>query len=375
MWAPDTVTRKQVLVATFVMATLAIGIETTVYSFNPTHAPRSADQTLAVFEVLHHWDSDWYASIATRGYFFEPGKQSSVAFFPLYPLAIRAVMALGLTPFLAGTLVTLLAAFLAVALFYEWAKRLQNSDAPLATALLLLYPFSIYLFGIVYSDALYLFCAVNAFFALEKNQPFRAAAFGTLGTMCRPIAPALVIGLLVRSLERRGALRHIRLRDLIPALAVSGFLAYLIFLQYQFHDALAWVHVEGAPGWDHTPGWRTWAKLEWFRVMFPRVAPLVAIRLGAHALVTVTALALSLVTIRKLGWGYGLYCLAAIGIPAVSSKDFQGLGRYVIAAFPLFLTVSILLRQRPLASRVVLGSFLFWFVYCAVAWGLGGYVA
>ena len=38
-------------------------------------------------------------------------------------------------------------------------------------------------------------------------------------------------------------------------------------------------------------------------------------------------------------------------IPAVSSKDFQGLGRYVIAAFPLFLTLALLLVLFALARR------------------------
>lgn len=36
-----------------------------------------------------HWDSEWYARIAQEGYSYQPGQQSPVAFFPLYPLVIR----------------------------------------------------------------------------------------------------------------------------------------------------------------------------------------------------------------------------------------------------------------------------------------------
>ena len=35
------------------------------------------------------WDSGWYLDIAEHGYSFVPGKQSNVAFFPLYPDLIR----------------------------------------------------------------------------------------------------------------------------------------------------------------------------------------------------------------------------------------------------------------------------------------------
>src|SRR5947199_1053148 len=35
------------------------------------------------------WDAGWYLEIAQNGYSFTPGKQSDVAFFPLYPNLIR----------------------------------------------------------------------------------------------------------------------------------------------------------------------------------------------------------------------------------------------------------------------------------------------
>ncbi len=380
MLALDKVNLRHVLAGMALLSALAIGIETFTFSELKPRFPKLSDglvpdDTPAVVQVLHHWDSAWYASIATRGYFFVPNEQSSVAFFPLYPLTIRGLMLLGFSPYVAGTLVTLVGAYLGCALFFLWARRVKPEAAGLAVLLLLLYPFSIYLHGIVYSDALYLLCAVAAFYSLESDHPFLAALCGALGTACRPIAPALVVGLLVRSLERRGTFRNVRVLDFVPALAGCGLLAYLVYLHFAFDDALAFAHVEGAKGWDHTPGWATWLKFEWFRVMFPKVSPLVAVRLGTHAFVTLAALALSLLTMRKVSFGYGLYCLIAIGIPAVSSKDFQGLGRYSLAAFPLFVTLSMLLEKHLLGKWLVAALFAVGFVYCAVAWGFGGFVA
>jgi hypothetical protein len=91
--------------------------------------------------------------------------------------------------------------------------------------------------------------------------------------------------------------------------------------------------------------------------------------------VTVLALLLVIPTFKKLGWGYGVYTLLVVGIPAVSSHDFQGLGRYVIAAFPLFLTMALLLEARPVLRKVVLVIFGLTLCALAMALGAGGYVA
>jgi len=50
--------------------------------------PRPAPHALSAhhwLEAWSWWDGAWYVDIATRGYFFVPGRQSSVAFFPAYP--------------------------------------------------------------------------------------------------------------------------------------------------------------------------------------------------------------------------------------------------------------------------------------------------
>src|SRR5688500_6462153 len=48
------------------------------------------------------WDSCWYHRIASDGYSYVPGMQSTVAFFPAYPLVVRAFGVLIDDPYLAG---------------------------------------------------------------------------------------------------------------------------------------------------------------------------------------------------------------------------------------------------------------------------------
>lgn len=163
--------------------------------------------------------------------------------------------------------------------------------------------------------------------------------------------------------------------DFVPALAGLGLLAFMTYLQLRFDDPIAFATVQAAPGWAQPPGWHSWLKVEWFKTMFPQVDPAIGIRLGGHALITVLALIMVVPTFKRLGWGYGVFTLLVVGIPAVSSKDFQGLGRYVIAAFPLFLTLALLIAERPVVRRVVFVLFGSLLVALAIALGAGSYVA
>jgi hypothetical protein len=331
---------------------------------------------VAFIEALVRWDAGWYGEIAQNGYWLKPGQQSPVAFFPLYPLLIRAVTWLGVNRWVAGITVSFLCAMFGLILFSRWAKQVAAPVWQTAFWLLALYPFAEYLYGVVYSDALFLLLAVSAFLALERDRPGWSAVLGALACASRPVAPAVVIGLLVRSLERRRLKNErVKLLDFVPALAGLGLLAFMTYLEVRFDDPIAFATVQGAPGWAQPPGWHSWLKVEWFKTMFPKVAPAIGVRLGGHALVTVLALILVIPTFKKLGWGYGLFTLLIVGIPAVSSKDFQGLGRYVIAAFPLFVTLALLLEHRPRLRRAVLGSFAIVLGLLALALGTGTYVA
>lgn len=332
---------------------------------------------VAPLDALVRWDAGWYGEIALHGYWLRPGEQSPVAFFPLYPLAIRALAALGLNRWVAASLVSLASTAVVLAVFLRWARARAPSVARHAWWLLALYPLAEYLYGVAYSDALFLALVVSAFTALEEDRPGLATLLGALATACRPVAPAVVVGLVARSLERRWrAGQPVRPVDLAPALAGLGLAAYMGYLGVTFGDPLAFAHVQGAPGWDQPPGWDSWLKLRALReIAGGQVGAPVIGRLGAHAFLTLLALALVLPTFKRLGVGYGLYALTVVAIPAVSSKDFQGLGRYVIAAFPLFLTAALLLERRPRLRWAILGASTAALAGCALALGAGAYVA
>ena len=201
-----------------VVATLSIALATIgSVAWPPAQALPNDVPDVAVIESLGRWDAGGYGSIAEGGYWYGgPSQQAPVAFFPLYPMTMRALTWVGLNRWVAGSVLSLACALGGLALFLRWARRVSEPAAFTAYLLLMLYPFAEYLYGVVYSDAMFLLMAVAAFHSLERGKPWLAAVFGALATACRPVAPAIVIGLLVRSVElRRRAGLKVRFVDLL----------------------------------------------------------------------------------------------------------------------------------------------------------------
>ncbi len=126
-------------------------------------------------------------------------------------------------------------------------------------------------------------------------------------------------------------------------LSVLGLLAYCALLWVRFDDPLAWTKVSGAPGWGKEFDLETLAKLHLFRLLGSYGLNIVTFWLVMQGLFAVVSLALVPAVIRRFGWGYGTYLLVSVGIAFASTRDFIGMGRYVLAGFPAFAAAADLL--------------------------------
>ncbi len=59
-------------------------------------------------------------------------------------------------------------------------------------------------------------------------------------------------------------------------------------------------------------------------------------RVVAQAALAVAFVLASRGVARRFGWGYGVFALLMAAVPAWSTADFMGSGRYLIACFPVF---------------------------------------
>ena len=135
---------------------------------------RRASRARGSLEGWYRFDGGWYRYIADNGYFFtDLSQQSPVAFFPAYPLAIRAVAVVGRGTVLSAILLTMACGLGSAVLFYNWARdRFDDATARTGLLVLLLYPFAFYLFGAVYGDALFLLARpAGRVRSAERDQP------------------------------------------------------------------------------------------------------------------------------------------------------------------------------------------------------------
>ena len=91
----------------------------------------------AVLEGWVRFDAGWYRSIAEHGYYFRGDReQSSVAFFPVYPLVMRGFHSVfGGDTAAWGILITLLSGLTVAILFYRWCVvRIGETGARYALA-------------------------------------------------------------------------------------------------------------------------------------------------------------------------------------------------------------------------------------------------
>ncbi|MDQ6724804.1 MAG: hypothetical protein M3066_01300 [Actinomycetota bacterium] len=331
----------------------------------PMHVHHRSFQGRRWYHAFTWWDGWWYTGIARRGYrFFSMDRQSPVAFFPAYPLLMRWLAPWGGGPVLAGIGLTVASGMGAAILLHRWCARvLSLRTARIAVLLLLLYPFAFYLMGAVYGDALFLFATLAAFVALEYDRPVVAGLAAALATSTRPVGVAVILGLWVVALERKGVVRgrgprraqgwaEVRSRftsaDAGLLLAPVGLAGFCAFLWIRFGRPLAFMDTAGARGWDQPPGFHTWFKVHWVKAMWygPWITGHVG-HLGMNALATAVVAAFIPLVFRRLGVGYGVFAVVAVLLTAVSTKDFVGMGRYTLAAFPCFAVAAEWLSRRP----------------------------
>jgi mannosyltransferase PIG-V len=291
--------------------------------------------------VFGRWDAGWFVRIATHGY----DTKQSAAFFPLYPLVVRAVAFVVRSHLAAGVLVSLASAAGAGALLHRLSR---SRDAVL---LLALYPIA-YVFTAVYSDALFLFLAIASFYSGVRGRSVAAGVLGGLAVAARLLGLALLPALVVL-LWKRGP------RALVPLVLLPAALGlYMLYLHVHFGDAFAFVHAEGVFWLRRTPTlgpitglWDAVHSGEQGLAQIVRHLPAGAYgkpeQFAAWNLLNVVLLVaaawLTWVAWKRLGAAYGVYSLATLLIVLSSPAAVVPLvsfPRFLLADFPLFMVLA-----------------------------------
>jgi hypothetical protein len=328
-------------------------------------------------ETFAAWDSGWYFDIARRGYYYTPDGQSSIAFFPLYPMAMRALA----WPFgsseaavwMAGIVISCVAFLCGLIVLHQLTERtLGDREIARRTVLYVsVFPFSFFLTR-VYPAGLFFLLTVLAVNFASTSRWWLAGLCGALAALTRPQGILIAIPLMwlaLRGLDRRRFPARVAAFALVPA----AFLGYNLYIASLSGEALAWLKSEAS--WGYSLGHAPWRQLLALLERLADYGPydyFFTSRLAPYRLFHgVTALLLVAVTpavFVRLGAPLGAYVLVSVLVP-LSGNALEGIGRYGAVLFPVFMVLATVKSPRFHEAFLIVSSlFLALFVGLFATW-------
>lgn len=298
--------------------------------------------------LLSAWDAGYFLDLIRHGY---PGvvplrdghaAASSLAFFPLFPMAARVLTVLvRLPPAAAAMVVSLAFGAVSVVLLHHLGRVLTDEKtADRATLLFCFFPGSV-VFSIGYSESLMIALALGCLLALLQERWVLAGVAAALATATRPTGVALVAACLwaaAVAVHRRRDWRAL----LAPLLAPLGALSFFAYLRWHTGEPGVWFRVQHE-GWRQTFdfGLNT-AKLLGNFVFDPLGDG--GRRLESVILLGFVLAAVAVFVSRRWPGPVVVYTLVVVGLSVATTIDVAR-PRAILAAFPLFLALGLEARR------------------------------
>lgn len=314
-----------------------------------------------------------YLKLVDKGYDYDPRRESSVAFFPVYPLAARWVAKLGTLRSSEALFLVSNAAFLAtLVVLYRYGDARCGGAAEswvgYSGAAAALFPTGCF-FRFAYSESTFLLLAALSLLGIERRwPPWLVAGIVGLATAARPVGVALLVPLALWIwVESPTALARAARLPAFLLLGSWGLLAYMVFQWERFGAPFAFALTQRHYGYRSAPPLLEhltalaslepivavyspesevyWAKLTpsgipWFSLQFAN--PLFFV--GAVALLVVGAWRGWL---NRYEWSAGAFLLLIPYLTRSYEMGMNSMGRFVAVAFPIYFVIGRLLARLP----------------------------
>jgi hypothetical protein len=289
-------------------------------------------------ENAQRGDGSWYMSIAKGGYerrAFTADVQRNWAFFPLFPLVLRAASHLtGELP-LTGIALSHLFFFFALLLLHRTALLfgLDADDARRTVFYIAAFPVS-YFFSLLITESLFLLLTVGGFYAAKREHWLAAGLLGALASATRATGILLLPALALVYWETYRTLKP-RLNFLPLLLIPAGLLSYMYFLReitgnpFAFRDILV--------AWGRKP--RFFLATLYDYVSDPLLLAIPWDFRLVNFLCASTALACGAALLWRRSWSLAFYTLAATFV-TLTSGMLQSQARYAMLVFPAFMALA-----------------------------------
>ena len=340
---------------------LALIVLTPQVTIDPAMSRPGADATTL---TLHRWpvarilrervtiaDSWWYQNIAKEGYDRRPfaiDKPYNWAFFPLFPLLLRAASSVTGEMPLTGMVLSSLFFFIALVLLHKLVGEfgLDEKDADRTIFYLAFFPFS-YFFSIPLTESLFLVLTVGSFYAARREHWLWAGILGALASATRLSGLLLLPALAVLYWQKHRRVWPPRKEFLSLLLIPTGLLSFMVYLYFITGNAFAFKDIN-----------IVWGRRFTF-FFIPLLDYLRDPLLLAHYwdfrilnfLAAILALVCGFILLKWRWWSLATYTLASIFI-ALSSGVLQSHARYVMVIFPIYMVLAVAGRN-PRVDRSI----------------------
>lgn len=297
------------------------------------------------FQEWQRWDVNWYLNIAQNGY----NHMVNTAFFPLYPSLIHLFTSITGHPLFSGMLVSQVAWFLFLVVFYQLVKEDFSDDRAHKTILYLSVFPSAFFFATAYTESLFLCMMLISFYGMRRGNWFLAGLFGCLAVLTRAAGILMIVPFLYEyGRQCSFQIKKVRWSFLWGGLIVGGLLGYMAYCYIQFHTPLAFSIVEGTH-WNRfikPPFYGVYRALRAIHVAhgylsFQSFRNLLEVVPDLFILVF---LIVGWIRWKRDLWGYlliatSMYLFAQIA-PVLDSYPLEAMTRYLLEVFPVFIILA-----------------------------------
>lgn len=292
-----------------------------------------------------NFDGVHYLGIAKEAY----AAQYTQAFFPLYPILIKSVSFLTFGNLLVSALLVSNISFLvSLLIFYKLIAQVHDEKIAFWSILFLLsFPTSFF-FGAVYSESIFFFFTVSAFYLAQKEKIWQASALGALASLTRLFGIFLAPALFFKK----------RLKSQIPLLFVpSGLIAYMIFLKVRFNNPFYFLTSQQIFGQE---------RLSNGIILLPQVLfRYFKILISTHGLPLASAtfelistlwvLSALILAFKKVKLEWLIFSFLVIVTPTLTGT-LASMPRYILIAFPIYLVPAFVKSSKVKIVFIVLST-------------------
>jgi len=294
------------------------------------------------------WDSSWYHKIALTGYSNTTGTshgQLDTAYFPFYPWLIALFMKVIPDPYLCGLLISNICFLFAIIVLYKLLQNYYETEFSKKLIILFsLYPFSLF-YRAMYTESLFLFAVVSAFYFGEKKKWIPASVFAAVAGGTRVIGFITVIALLILYLEQIDFdWKKVRLNILYLLIGITGPASYMIYLTYHFGNPFAFLAAQYVPGREgSSPFQYIVTNFDAFlsaKYMTTRFYPALML---FYFVLFIIVLILCLYSWRRPRICYSVWATLTL---IASFARIESMGRYTSVLFPAFIVLTLTLKNN-----------------------------